>query len=115
MKLLKLIILLGAIAIAACQPAGRVSAPAVPPPGPQPIRMLGEAKAIKFSRLIVDLKLGDKIGEVRAGVSCDRSTPYLFPGKLDVFNDKETAKTFRDELSKADYPVVGDPDSLFPI
>lgn len=109
----KFLLLWGAILLAACQPVARVSVP--PPPSPQPIRMVEEGKAIKFSRLVVDLKLGDPIGEVQGGTSCGRSVPYLFSGKLSVLNDKDTAKSFREELSKANYPVVGDPDPLFPI
>jgi serine protease Do len=107
------LLLSGAILLAACQPVARVNAP--PPPSPQPIRMVEEGKAIKFSRLIVDLKLGDPIGEIQGGSSCGRSVPHLFSGKLGVFNDKDTAKTFREELSRANYPVVGDPDPLFPV
>jgi serine protease Do len=114
MNYLILKVLAGALVVAGCQPVERAGAP-VPPPSPQPILMTDEAKAIKFSRLVFDLKLGDPIGEVRGGLSCSRSAVLEWPGKLSVFNEKEVAKAFRDELSKANYPVVGDPDPLFPM
>lgn len=108
----KSIILTAAIVLAACQAPPAANAPPRLP-SPQPIAAGPDASAIKLARVIVNLKQGDRIGEVRGGTGCSRSVPYILAGKLSVLNDEDIVRTFNAELKKANYPIVGDPDAIF--
>jgi len=72
-----------------------------------------EAKPILFKKVVVKLKRGQEIGRLQGGLMCiDRGPLTWKGGKVNLTGDEFT-EVFREELEKANYPVVGNPDALF--
>ena len=72
-----------------------------------------DAKPIQLRKVIVKLNRGERIGTYALGLLCLKNSDLKWKGgKLNVTSDDFT-DVFREELEKAGYPVVGDPNALF--
>ena len=72
------------------------------------------ARPVQFSRIVIDLKRGAQIGTFRQGVNfCNEPGTLVYRGGRMHLDDRELSGVFRDELERANYKVVGDPDALF--
>lgn len=110
MKILKLISLAGAVAAAACGAGTPARIEHVSAPTPVSLAEPADGKTLGLARLVVAITPGDRIGVSRGSWACTQQVPLYWGGDL---NSRETAKTFVEELTKANYAVVGDPDALF--
>lgn len=72
-----------------------------------------DAKPIQFRKVVVKLSRGQKIGDVQVGLACIRQGDLTWKGGRLTLSGDEFTEAFRDELVKANYPVVGNPDALF--
>jgi len=66
-----------------------------------------------FSSVVVKLPLGEAIGRLHYGWGCFPGAPIVWRGGRLNLTAEELIETFRSELQKANYPVVGDPYALF--
>lgn len=82
-------------------------------PAPKAIPANVEAKPIQFRRIVVKMARGAPMGTLSAGYLCIPNSPITYKGGTFVINDEEFTDIFREELTKAKFPVVGDPSSLF--
>jgi len=73
----------------------------------------GTAKPIQFRTIAVKVKRGEKIGTVAMGLSCLPSAEFFHRGAYARFEDEELSEVFRDELTAANYTVVGDSTAVF--
>jgi serine protease Do len=72
------------------------------------------ARPVQFARIVVDLKRGEQIGTYREGVDwCVQPGTLVYRAGRMSLDDSELTDTFREELTRANYRVVGDPDALF--
>ena len=72
-----------------------------------------DAKPIQLRKVIVKLNRGEKIGTYGSGLLCLKDSDLKWKGgQINVTGDDFT-DVFREELEKAGYPVVGDPNALF--
>jgi len=73
-----------------------------------------DAKPLLFKKVVVKLPRGHKIGAIQAGLLCiPQGQPLTWKGgRVNITSDDFT-EAFRDELEKANYPLVGNPDALF--
>jgi len=101
-----------AIALSACQQQSRIA-----PIAEQPVIKVVEtdhARPVQFSRIVIDLKRGAQIGTFREGVGfCTEPGTLVYHGGRMNLDDRELSDAFRDELERANYKVVGNPDALF--
>jgi len=67
-----------------------------------------------FKKLVSKLNRGQEIGTVQIGIACIANSKIVWKrgGRFQV-GDEELADTLKEELTKAGYQVVGDPNSLF--
>jgi len=75
-----------------------------------------DAKPIQFRKVVVKLRRGEPVGELLAGLACIKqpfSGDLTWRGGRLQINDEEFTEAFREELQKANYPTVGDPNALF--
>jgi len=75
-----------------------------------------DAKPIQFRKVVVKLRRGEPVGEMLGGLACLKqpfSGDLTWRGGRLQINDEEFTEVFRDELQKANYPIVGDPNALF--
>ncbi len=81
-----------------------------------PIQVTGDAKskAIQFKKIVINIPAGTDIGTAMNGIACEirHQVTWHGSGSMDV-SDKSFTDIFRQELTKANYQVVGDPDALF--
>jgi serine protease Do len=111
---IKLMVLVSALALAACGAGAPARIEHTAPPAPKLIEAQIEAKTVRFARFLADLKLGERLGVVRGGWLCTLQVPLIWKGDASFLNARDVVKTFNDEMVKANVPVVGDPDDLFP-
>ena len=72
------------------------------------------ARPVQFSRIVIDLRRGEQIGTFREGMGfCSQPGTLVYRGGRMTFDDRDLSETFRHELERANYQVVGDPDALF--
>lgn len=73
----------------------------------------GVSKPIQFKKIVVKLNRGEDIGSVQSGILCVPRADLIWRGgRVDVSNEDFT-DVFREELTKANYEVVGNSDALF--
>jgi serine protease Do len=72
-----------------------------------------DARPLQFKRVVVKLRRGEKIGDVSVGALCVRNSDLTWRGGRLTLSGDEFTEAFRDELQKANYVVVGNPDALF--
>lgn len=71
-----------------------------------------DVKPIQFRRIVVKMRRGEPMGQAFVGVFCiPREKLEWRGGRLNM--DDEFTEVFREQLIKANYPVVGDPNALF--
>jgi serine protease Do len=74
----------------------------------------GEAvRPLQFTKIVVKLPRGRRIGTMQVGVFCIDSGPLTWRGGKLTLSGDEFTEAFREELEKANCPVVGDTDALF--
>jgi len=72
-----------------------------------------DAKPIQFRKVVVKLRRGEPIGHASAGLLCLGNQELNWRGGKADITDDELTQAFREELQKANYPIVGDPNALF--
>jgi serine protease Do len=72
-----------------------------------------DAKPIQFRKVVVKLRRGQEMGQSQIGLFCMPSSPIEWRGGRVNITDEEFTDAFREELSKYNYPIVGDPNALF--
>jgi serine protease Do len=80
---------------------------------PRPIATGAEAKPIQFRRIVVKMARGTTFGSLQGGFLCVPQGDLTWKRGPVIINDEELTEIFREELGKANYPVVGDPNALF--
>lgn len=80
---------------------------------PRPIATGTEAKPIQFRRIVVKMARGTTFGSLQGGYLCVPHGELTWKRGQVIINDDELTDVFREELTKANYPVVGDPSALF--
>lgn len=78
------------------------------------IRTGVDAKPLLFKKVVVKLPRGKEIGTLQIGLLCmPTGRPLTWKGgRVNITSDDFT-EVFREELEKANYPIVGNPDALF--
>jgi hypothetical protein len=72
-----------------------------------------DVKPIQLRKIVVKMRRGEPIGQASTGTLCvPRETLEWRGGKVNITDDEFT-EVFREELLKANYSVVGDPNALF--
>lgn len=111
---MKLIIwLIPAMLLAGCVATTPAVIEPVSVPSARPIAAGVEAKPIQFRRIVIDVDRGKHIGQAQGGWLCVPQGDLTWRTGRTVINDEDLIKAFREELTKSNYPVVGDPNSLF--
>src|SRR5262249_30222800 len=98
--------LLCAIAIHGC-----AWKPVVPPVAEQPAIQFqdsSQARPVQLQRVRVKIDRGQPIGR-----TCNSPQPLYYEGGSFDVDDSKFTDVFRQELEKANYRVVGDPDAVF--
>lgn len=72
-----------------------------------------DTKPIQFRKIVVKLKRGQDIGSVQVGPFCLKADDFLWGAGREAMDGAELTGIFQDELTAANYRVVGDPDALF--
>jgi len=73
-----------------------------------------DTKPLLFKKVVVKLPRGKEIGSLQTGLLClpvGRQLTWK-GGRVNITSDDFT-EVFREELEKANYPLVGNPDALF--
>jgi serine protease Do len=100
------------VMLSACQQQPRIA-----PIAEQPVIKVADpanARPVQFSRIVIDMKRGAQMGTFRQGVGfCTEPGTLVYHGGRMPLDDRELSGVFRDELERADYKVVGNPDALF--
>ena len=113
MNIAKLTVLAVALALAGCGAGTPARIEHVAAPAPTLLVDAADAKTIRLSRMVVALKRGERVGVIRHGWLCTTQVPMLWTGAASFLNDGDLARTIIEELTKANYPVIGDPDASF--
>jgi len=66
-----------------------------------------------FKRIVVKLDRGQPVGKIGEGVLCVNAGDLTWGGGRLNWSGDELTEVFQQELHKANYEVVGDPDALF--
>jgi hypothetical protein len=85
----------------------------VPPVSVTPFNTGEVARPLEFRKIVVKLPRGEKIGSLQAGNLCVEKAPLTWQGGRVTLPVEEFIQVFREELEKANCPVVGNPDTLF--
>lgn len=68
---------------------------------------------LALSKILIKLRRLETLGRIQGGFLCVDQGPLEWQGgRLNITTD-ETTEVFRDEMVKAGYPIVGDPNALF--
>lgn len=111
---MKLIVcLFSVVALTSCVVTTPAVITPVSTPSARPIAAGVEARPIQFRRIVIDVERGKHIGQVQGGWLCVPQGDLTWRTGRTIVNDEDLIKTFREELTKANYPVAGDPNSLF--
>jgi hypothetical protein len=68
---------------------------------------------LAFNKIIVKLRRLEEIGEAYGGFLCVPNTKLEWQGGRVNITTEDFTEIFRDELLKANYPIVGNPNALF--
>lgn len=68
---------------------------------------------LALSKIIVKLRRMEELGRLQAGWLCVDNGPLEWQGGRLNITTEEITEVFRDEMLKAGYPIVGDPNALF--
>ena len=68
---------------------------------------------LALSKVIIKLRRLELLGRVQGGWLCVDNGPLEWQGGRLNVTTEEITETFRDEMVKAGYPIVGDPNALF--
>lgn len=72
-----------------------------------------KARPIQFRKIVIDIKRGTDIGSVKTGILCIPERELIHRGGRQIVAGDDLTEVFQDELTAANYVVVGDPDALF--
>lgn len=72
-----------------------------------------KSKPLLFKKIVVKLKRGEDIGAIQGGLLCVAQSELIWLGGKVTVSGDEFTDVFKDELVKANYDVVGDPNALF--
>ena len=72
-----------------------------------------KTKPIQFKKIVVKLRRGEVIGSLCIDVFCIAIKNLTWKGGKMTLTDDDFTDVFREELERANYTVVGDPDALF--
>jgi serine protease Do len=70
-------------------------------------------RPLEFRKIVVKLPRGERIGSLQSGTLCTEEAPLTWQGGRVTLPADEFIQVFREELEKANCPVVGNPDTLF--
>ena len=68
---------------------------------------------LALSKVIIKLRRLELLGRIQGGWLCVDNGPLEWQGGRLNVTTEEITETFRDEMVKAGYPIVGDPNALF--
>lgn len=72
-----------------------------------------KTRPLQFKKVVVKLSRGHKIGAIQGGLLCIPQAELTWLGGKATITGDEFTEVFREELEKANYTVVGDPNALF--
>lgn len=101
------------LALAACGSGTPAQITRVADPAPKALDDAAQIKVVSLAGFTATITLGERVGVIRGGWLCTTQVPMFWPGEEKFLNKRDVAKTFFDEFTKANYPVVGDPDEIF--
>jgi serine protease Do len=111
MRILKLFGFLALILCTSCGPMPNVKQVAAK--NAMEIKAGEKARTLQFKKIVIKLKRGEEIGRIHVGVFCIDRGPFTWKGGQLTLTGDEFTEVFKEELEKAHYQVVGDPDALF--
>jgi hypothetical protein len=80
---------------------------------PLEVQVGTDAKSIEFRKIVTKIPLGEQIGRIQHGWGCFPGASINWRGGRLNITDEELTDTFRKELERRNYRVVGDPYALF--
>lgn len=80
---------------------------------PRALQLGDASKPIQFRKVVARLRRGEPIGQVQVGIFCIPGETLEWRGGRANISDDEFTEIFKEELEKANYKVVGDPNALF--
>ena len=80
---------------------------------PRDVPVGATAKPIQFKKIVVKLKRGQSFGKLSVGLLCIPHGDLTWRGGRATISAEDFSEAFREELEKANYVVVGNPDALF--
>ena len=72
-----------------------------------------DAVPLAFQAIVVKLRRLEEIGEIQGGWLCVPQGKLKWQGGRVNITTEDLTEIFRDELAKANYPIVGNPNALF--
>lgn len=72
-----------------------------------------KTKPLQFKKIVIKMRRGTKIGAWEVGLLCIPQGELKYRGGKISFGGDELSEVFREELEKANYTLVGDPNLLF--
>jgi hypothetical protein len=82
---------------------------------PRPLVVPKDARArtIYFDKLVLNLPVNEKYGEVKAGFLCEKSRDLVWGEGSSVLRESDVRNAFNDLLEQSNYSVIGKSDELF--
>ena len=102
--------LVAAIGVAGCPAVQSVPVPQASSKSTITAKDDAAAKRLRLSKIVVDLKSGDAIGSVAAGILCVPNRQRYYEGEKALADHKTLAETFASEMRSANFQVVEEGD-----
>ena len=101
------------LGVGACSTMPPLAINEVPTTAPISIPANSQSKPLQLKKIVVKIDRGAVIGTISGGALCIKRDDWVWQGGTKVISDEELTSIFREELKKANYNVVGDPEELF--